>query len=50
MGVITDGTHYDIPKDLCYSFPIKCKGNFDYEVVKNLRIDDFSREKLTKTA
>lgn len=28
MGIYTDGNHYGIAKDLLYSFPIKCTGNF----------------------
>jgi len=39
MGIITDGSCYNVPKDLCFSLPLKLTGNFDYEVVKNLKID-----------
>ena len=44
MGVPSDGT-YDIPEGVIYGFPCSCKGG-DYEIVKNLEIDAFSRERM----
>jgi hypothetical protein len=38
MGVITDGSAYDIPAGFCFSMPVTCK-NFDYEIVKGLDLD-----------
>lgn len=49
MALITDGSLYDVEKDLCFSFPVICKGNFEHEIVTDLDIDDFSREKLQTT-
>ena len=49
MALITDGSIYDVEKDLCFSFPVRCKGNFEHEIVTDLEIDDFSREKLQTT-
>jgi len=43
MGVYSDGTSYDIPEGLIYSFPIKATGNFKYEIVKTMTVDDFSK-------
>ncbi|KAM3685396.1 hypothetical protein ACB094_11G115800 [Castanea mollissima] len=48
MGVYSDGS-YGIPKDIIYSFPVKCeKGK--WSIVKGLKIDEFSREKMDATA
>jgi len=48
MAVCSDGS-YGIKKGLIFSFPVLCKGNFEYEIVQGLEIDDFSREKLNIT-
>nr|POE52233.1 malate dehydrogenase, cytoplasmic [Quercus suber] len=48
MGVYSDGS-YGIPKDIIYSFPVKCeKGK--WSIVKGLKIDDFSRAKMDAKA
>ncbi|KAK4592866.1 hypothetical protein RGQ29_017141 [Quercus rubra] len=48
MGVYSDGS-YEIPKDIIYSFPVKCeKGK--WSIVKGLKIDEFSRAKMDATA
>lgn len=49
MSILSDGTHYDIEENLCFSFPVKCTGDFKHEVIDGLAIDDFSREKLNIT-
>jgi malate dehydrogenase len=49
MGIIHDGSFYDIDSDLCFSFPVKCHGKWAYEVVKDLEVDDFSRGKFEIT-
>lgn len=48
MGIISDGS-YGIPEDIVYSFPLKI-ANGDYEIVQNLSIDQFSREKMDASA
>jgi len=48
MGVYSDGTKYGIPKDLIYSFPVKTE-NGKYKIIENLKVDEFSRKKLTET-
>ncbi|KAL4462545.1 hypothetical protein ABPG74_000375 [Tetrahymena malaccensis] len=45
MGVYTDGSFYDLPADFVFSVPVKCK-DFKYEVVKDLTISQFSRQKI----
>ena len=49
MGVMSDGS-YGIPKDIIYSFPVKIKSDRSYEIVQNLSISDFAREKMDLTA
>ena len=49
MGIYTEGENYGVGKDLIYSFPVKCLGNWKVEVVKDLAIDEFSKEKLIAT-
>merc|ERR1719223_1760930 len=49
MAVKSDGTHYGVPKDLYYSFPVKCAGG-EWTIVDGLAIDDFSRAKMQATA
>jgi hypothetical protein len=45
MGVISDGTMYGIPKEICFSMPVRCK-NFEYEIVQGLELDDFTQQKI----
>jgi len=35
MGVYSDGTNYDVPEGLYFSFPAICKDG-EYEIVKGL--------------
>lgn len=48
MGVCSDGS-YGIPAGLIYSFPVSIKPDHTYQIVQNLVIDNFSREKMTAT-
>jgi len=48
MGVSSDGS-YGVPKDIVFSFPVTCK-NGKYQIVQNLKINDFIRGGITKTA
>lgn len=48
MGVCSDGS-YGIPQGLIYSFPVTCE-NGEWSIVKGLKIDEFSREKMDATA
>jgi malate dehydrogenase len=47
MGVPSDGS-YSVPHDVIYGFPCVCRGG-QYEVVKGLQIDEFSRQKMDAT-
>jgi NAD-dependent malate dehydrogenase len=49
MGIVSDGNHYNIPAGLVYSFPVTIKPNFHHQVVKSLKIDEFSKEKMNIT-
>lgn len=44
MGVISDGS-YGITEGLVFSVPVRCK-DFEYEIVKDLRLGDFAKEKI----
>lgn len=47
MAVPADGS-YDIAEGVIYSYPVRCK-NGDYEIVQDLAISDFSRERMRAT-
>jgi malate dehydrogenase len=47
MGIPADGS-YGIEPGIIYSYPVRCSGG-DYEIVQGLDIDDFSRERMTRT-
>lgn len=47
MGVPSDGS-YDIPEGIIYGFPVTTQ-NGQYEIVKDLPIDEFSRERMQYT-
>lgn len=49
MGVISDGNKYGVPEGIIYSFPMEIK-NGEWKIIDNVPINDFSREKMTKTA
>lgn len=48
MGVISDGS-YGIEPGLIYSFPCRC-ANGRWQIVQDLEISAFSREKMDATA
>ena len=45
-AVPSNGEVYGIPAGLMYSFPIRSHGNGDYEIVKDLQLSDFAKEKM----
>tara|TARA_B110000305_G_C19453223_1_gene649301 strand:- start:2780 stop:3766 length:987 start_codon:yes stop_codon:yes gene_type:complete len=47
MGVPSDGS-YGIPEGVIYGFPTIC-ANGDYQIIPDLKIDDFSRSKMNNT-
>ncbi|XP_057457031.1 malate dehydrogenase, cytoplasmic-like [Lotus japonicus] len=48
MGVCSDGS-YGIQPGLIYSFPVTCEKG-EWNIVQGLKIDQFSRDKMDKTA
>lgn len=49
MGVISDGNKYGIPAGINYSFPMEI-ANGQWKIVEGIAINDFSRDKMDKTA
>jgi len=49
MAVLSDGTKYNVPKDIMFSFPVEIS-NGEWKVVDGLKISDFAAEKLKLTA
>jgi malate dehydrogenase len=47
MAALSDGS-YNIAKGIVYSFPMVCRGG-EYQIVQNLKIDDFSRQRMQAT-
>ncbi len=47
MAVPSDGS-YGVAEGIIYSFPVRCAGG-DWEIVQNLELDDFSKEKMKAT-
>ena len=47
MGVVSVGD-YDVNKDLICSFPLKCKGDWKYEIIKGIALNDGKKEKIKK--
>jgi malate dehydrogenase len=47
MGVVSDGS-YGIPEGMIYGFPCTCTAG-KYQVIRDLEIDDFSRERMDFT-
>lgn len=48
MAIYSDGKSYDIPEGIVCSVPVRCK-NFEYEIVRGLEIDSFSKEKILES-
>lgn len=47
MGIPSDGS-YGIPEGVVYSYPVTCR-NGQYQIVQDLEINAFSRERMTAT-
>ena len=47
MGISADGS-YGIEPGIIYSYPVRCRGG-NYEIVQDLAITDFSRERMNAT-
>ena len=44
--VMSDGSAYEIPKGLIFSFPVRSKGNGDYEIEQGIKLSAFAKEKI----
>ena len=47
MGVVSEGD-YDVTKGLVCSFPLKCKGNWKFEVVNGIDLNNNKKEYIKK--
>ncbi|MGE0171681.1 MAG: malate dehydrogenase [Oligoflexales bacterium] len=48
-AIPSDGSAYDIPKGLIYSFPLRSDGKGNYEIVKGLQLSAFAKDKIVAT-
>lgn len=48
MAIPSQG-HYGIDEGLIFSFPVRCDGEGNYEVVEDLEVNDFAQEKIEAT-
>ena len=48
-AVPSDGSLYDVPKGLIFSFPIRSGGDGTYEIVKDVPLSDFAKAKIQST-
>jgi len=49
MAVCSDNSGYDVPNNLVFSFPCTCDSG-NWQIVKGLKLDAFSKEKIAATA
>ncbi|HEX3873493.1 MAG TPA: malate dehydrogenase [Solirubrobacteraceae bacterium] len=49
MGIASDGSHYDVPDGIVAGFPVTC-ANGTFEVVEGLEINEFSRQRIDRSA
>jgi malate/lactate dehydrogenase len=49
MGIILEESVYGIPKDLCVSVPVMCRGNYRIDIIKDLQLNDFQKKKIKTT-
>ncbi|GMG99447.1 hypothetical protein Nepgr_001287 [Nepenthes gracilis] len=48
-GVYTNGNPYSIAEDVVFSMPCRSEGDGDYELVKDVKFDDYLLTRLNKT-
>ncbi|KAK4734011.1 hypothetical protein R3W88_008272 [Solanum pinnatisectum] len=48
-GVYTNGNPYGIAEDIVFSMPCRSKGDGDYELVKDVLMDDYLRSRIKKS-
>jgi malate dehydrogenase len=49
MAIASDGSHYDVPEGIVAGFPVTC-ANGSFTVVDGLDVNDFSRQRIDRTA
>ncbi len=49
-AVMSDGSHYDIPKGIIFSVPVRSKPNADYEIEQGIALSAFAKEKIQLSA
>ena len=49
MAVPTEGNPYGIAENLIYSFPVRCDGEGNYQIVEGIDHDAFARKKMETT-
>eukprot|EP01025_Chloroclados_australasicus_P042736 TRINITY_DN45455_c1_g1_i3.p1 TRINITY_DN45455_c1_g1~~TRINITY_DN45455_c1_g1_i3.p1 ORF type:complete len:451 (-),score=65.14 TRINITY_DN45455_c1_g1_i3:413-1765(-) len=49
-AVVSDGNPYGVPDGIIYSFPLKSKGDGDWEFVTDFEINDWLRQKIDASA
>jgi malate dehydrogenase len=49
MAIASDGSHYGVPEGIVAGFPVTCADG-DFTVVEGLEINDFSRQRIDRTA
>jgi malate dehydrogenase len=49
MAIASDGSHYDVPEGIVAGFPVTC-ANGSFTVVDGLDLNDFSRQRIDRTA
>lgn len=47
MGVFSDGTLYEVPDGIFFSFPVICKDG-KYEIVRDLKLSEIAKEKIKR--
>ena len=45
MGVISDGSHYGIPANIVFGFPMVCEGG-KYRIIDNVPVSEESKRRI----
>ena len=45
MGIFSDGS-YGVPKGVVFSMPVICKKGFEYELVRDLPLNEFQEKRI----
>lgn len=49
-AVMSDGTAYDVPKGIVFSYPVRSKGNGAYEIEQGVKLSQFAKDKIKASA